>query len=138
MHSHGSWSVHGPSPFSVLKSHQIGQTYSIVTNIYSCVVVVIFVIVAIFVVVAIDQLKISTENRNVPAKQFWQSMNFLDYKFILIPVTFVLLRMWSCLVVILAEYANLDSNTKLSAPIFWTILIYLAVCNTLASLIDCM
>lgn len=37
-------------------------------------------------------------------------MNSVDYKFILIPVIFVLLRMWSCIVNILFVYVNLKES----------------------------
>lgn len=52
-------------------------------------------------------------------------MNFVDYKFILIPIIFVLLRMWSCIVTIILEYANIKEKNVPQVVV--QILIYLAV-----------
>ena len=51
-------------------------------------------------------------------------MNFMDYKFILIPVTFILLRMWTCILGILTEYASVDEKKN---SVVLTILLYLGV-----------
>ena len=51
-------------------------------------------------------------------------MNVVDYKFIMIPLLFVLLRMWSLLLGILVEYARLDLEFH---EVVWKIFEYLAV-----------
>lgn len=73
----------------------------------------------------LSQMKISMDNQDMTARKFWASMNFVDYKFILIPVLFVLLRMWTCILTILTEYANID--LVMEAPVINTILEYLTV-----------
>ncbi len=52
-------------------------------------------------------------------------MNFVDYKFMLIPIVFVLLRMWTSILTILTEYASIDLINK--TPTLYKILVYLSV-----------
>ena len=68
------------------------------------------------------QLRWSAEGEDWEA-----SKKYVDYKFILIPVIFVLLRMWTEISTILVEYAKLDDQNyhELSIPL--KILIYLGV-----------
>ncbi len=54
-------------------------------------------------------------------------MNSVDYKFILIPVIFVLLRMWSCIVNILFVYVNLKESDLNYYSYIIQILLYLSV-----------
>lgn len=58
-------------------------------------------------------------------------MNFVDYKFILIPVLFVLLRMWTCIRTIITEYAGVNLLEK--APVVHTFLVYLSVSDKIST-----
>lgn len=71
------------------------------------------------------QLKISKKNHNLPESRFWSSMNYVDYKFVLIPVIFVLLRVWTFILTVLLEYAKIDED-QIPTPVLKTLL-YLSV-----------
>ena len=43
------------------------------------------------------------------ADRFWQALHTVDYKFLLISLVFVALRMWTCIVNIVFIYAHLES-----------------------------
>ena len=59
-------------------------------------------------------------------KNYWKrALEFLDFKLILIPVVFLLLRIWTCICVILLNYLNLNPNNMPSALVWG--LIYLSV-----------
>ena len=64
-------------------------------------------------------------DHNISPKKFWSSLNFVDYKFILIPVMFILLRLCTCILTILFDYANLKEET-IPIPVIKA-LIYLSV-----------
>lgn len=68
------------------------------------------------------QLQSSAEGEDWEA-----SKKFVDYKFILIPVIFVLLRMWTEISTIIVEYAKLDGQDHHEISILLRILIYLGV-----------
>ena len=62
----------------------------------------------------------------VGAKRYWKSaLEFLDFRLLLIPVAFMLLRMWTCIINLLFIYIGVDP-TQLSPHISRT-LIYLSV-----------
>jgi len=50
------------------------------------------------------------ESYKISSKKFWSNMNHIDYKFIFIPVIFVLLRMWGLILDILYVYFGLRDN----------------------------
>lgn len=74
-------------------------------------------------------------NRITP-KQFWSSLHHVDYKFVIIPVVFIFLRIWSAIMNILYLYARIDSDA-LSNELSLALL-YLSVSkfNILISLIN--
>ncbi len=59
---------------------------------------------------------------NTGSKLFWQTMHNMDYKFILIPVMFIFLRVWSLIISILLDYVRVEVP-----PATLLALIYLAV-----------
>ena len=63
----------------------------------------------------------------ISPERFWSSLHHVDYKFLIIPVVFVFLRVWSIILSILYDYIQLDvnqvpSNVNLA-------LLYLSVSN---------
>ncbi len=46
--------------------------------------------------------------RLVNTEQYHQALQSVDYKFLLIPVAFVILRIWSCITVAVFIYAGLQ------------------------------
>ena len=38
------------------------------------------------------------------SKRFWQALQNIDYKFLMIPVAFIVLRVWTCIASILFDY----------------------------------
>ena len=60
------------------------------------------------------------------AKRFWSSLNHVDYKFVIIPVVFVFLRIWTEIMNILFLYVQISYDTL---PESVTLaLLYLSVC----------
>ena len=60
----------------------------------------------------------------ISERRFWQAVNMLDYKFVFIPVAFIVLRIWSCIMNVLYVYS--DVGYKLPKGVGNT-LIYLSV-----------
>ena len=76
-----------------------------------------------------ELLQARTARKYVPEQKFWQAAQLLDYKFMLIPVVFVLLRIWSCIINIVFFYVKVDMS---SVPASVSLaLIYLSVSNSL-------
>lgn len=48
---------------------------------------------------------------NSTEDKFWSSLNHVDYKFVIIPIVFVFLRIWSEIVVILYIYVKIGFKT---------------------------
>ena len=46
------------------------------------------------------------------SERFWLALQGVDYKFLLIPVVFIILRMWTCIVAILFIYVGLDLDSR--------------------------
>ena len=44
----------------------------------------------------------------ITPKKFWSSLHHVDYKFVIIPVVFVFLRIWTGIMNILYLYINID------------------------------
>lgn len=70
------------------------------------------------------QVVVYKDSHKKSTKKLWSSV---DYKFILIPLTFILLRVWSCIMIFLLEYISLDDTHNKNA---WKFLTYIAVCGT--------
>lgn len=51
------------------------------------------------------------EEDDISARGFWQAMDNIDYKFILIPLMFILLRIWSIIIHILLVYIQLPPES---------------------------
>ena len=60
----------------------------------------------------------------ISERRFWQAVNMLDYKFVFIPVAFIVLRIWSCIMNVLYVYS--DVGYKLPKGV-GSALIYLSV-----------
>ena len=48
------------------------------------------------------------KNNYITAEKFWSSLSHVDYKFVIIPVVFVFLRIWTEIVNILYLYIRID------------------------------
>ena len=44
----------------------------------------------------------------ISPERFWSSLHHVDYKFLIIPVVFVFLRVWTIILSILYDYVQLD------------------------------
>ena len=55
--------------------------------------------------------------------RFWEAVHILDYNFLLIPVVFTLLRMWTCIVDLVFVYIHVQQ----SPPWVNLTFVYLAV-----------
>ena len=44
----------------------------------------------------------------ISSKRFWSSLHHVDYKFLIIPVVFVFLRVWSIILSVLYDYLQMD------------------------------
>jgi len=67
-----------------------------------------------------DELKKTTPVYN--SNRFWLALQNVDYKFLLIPVAFIVLRMWSCINGILLDFMGMDP-TKLPQGVSLTLMI---------------
>ena len=63
----------------------------------------------------------------MPSEKFWALLHNLDYKLLLIPAMFLLLRVWSCLITFLNVYLYYTPPKYIS-----TILTYLSVSPQIA------
>ena len=52
-------------------------------------------------------------------EKFWSSLNHVDYKFVIIPVVFVFLRIWTEIVVILYIYVKIGLPTGANLALFY-------------------
>ena len=52
----------------------------------------------------------------ITPKRFWSSLHHVDYKFVIIPVVFVFLRIWTSIMNILYLYVRVDEVTPHSLP----------------------
>ena len=57
-----------------------------------------------------------TKNYNITPKRFWSSLHHVDYKFVLIPVVFVFLRIWTGIMNILYLYIRVDEVATYTLP----------------------
>ena len=48
----------------------------------------------------------------ITPKRFWSSLHHVDYKFVIIPVVFIFLRIWSGIMNILYLYARIETLPK--------------------------
>ena len=60
----------------------------------------------------------------VSERRFWQAINVLDYKFVFIPVAFIILRIWTCIMNVLYVYSQVGYKLPKGVGIA---LIYLSV-----------
>ena len=42
--------------------------------------------------------------------RLWSAVHGIDYKFLLIPLAFIFLRIWTCIVAIISDYSNVMQN----------------------------
>ena len=52
----------------------------------------------------------------ITPKKFWSSLHHVDYKFVIIPVVFVFLRIWTGIMNILYLYIKIDEKPTLHVP----------------------
>lgn len=68
-------------------------------------ITVLYIVIRTFVH---NELKESKEH--VSNRRYWKALQNVDYKFMLIPVAFIILRIWTCIVNILYLYAAVDQH----------------------------
>ena len=65
---------------------------------------------------------------NTDSKLFWEAMHNIDYKFILIPVMFIFLRVWSLIISILLDYCRVKvPATALKALVYMAVSLLLCI-----------
>ncbi len=62
---------------------------------------------------------------NTDCKLFWQTMHNMDYKFILIPVMFIFLRIWTVILNVIEIYFKI--RPEFVVPWVMNVLLYLSV-----------
>ena len=67
----------------------------------------------------------------ISSLRFWTAFQNVDYKFLLIPVAFILLRVWSCLMTIIVIYCDCKESVNYHVLIS---LNYLEVCILLVAI----
>ena len=63
---------------------------------------------AIFMIETPLPLQVNAIKDYITPDKFWSSLHHVDYKFLIIPVVFVFLRVWSAILSILYDYIQLD------------------------------
>ena len=75
----------------------------------------IVVVLLLYIVISFISFHLqfySTErDQNISARGFWQAMDNIDYKFILIPLMFIFLRIWSIIIHILLVYIQVPPKS---------------------------
>ena len=66
----------------------------------------------------------------ITPKRFWSSLHHVDYKFVIIPVVFVFLRIWTGIMNILYLYIQLDHEVATLPQRLNQALLYLSVSDS--------
>ena len=78
-------------------------------------------------------LKEKKTSQFVTQKKFWDSVHMMDYKFMLIPVFFILLRIWSCISDVMM-FADIDVDNIPSGVTLALLILSVSTCTALAVL----
>ena len=61
------------------------------------------------------------------ASKFWTAVHKVDYKFLLIPLAFIFLRIWTCIMTIISDYMDMNIHNEVHGSNLIKAVYYLSV-----------